>query len=677
LSRFAYLALAALVCSAGHAQPATPVILISVDTLRADHLSCYQAGRGQTPHIDALAKNGTLFSQVSSPLPLTLPAHVALFTSTYPFANGVQDNGVPIKSTAITLATVFKNAGYRTGAFVGSFVLDRRFGLSRGFDVYDGPLDLHNKATTGAIERKRPGAQVADAAMRWLEHNSNAPFFLFLHLYDLHLPYDLPQEPSLRHGETGYRAELAYVDGVLGDFLAFLNRRQLLDKTLIVFTSDHGEGLGEHGESSHGYFIYQSTLHVPLIIHWPAGSRRLPHDRVDEPTSLLDVAPTTLDAIGLPRPGGMRGRSLMGAGSAQEIYAESLYARNHFGCAALRSMRMGRYKYIEAPKPELYDLASDPSEQRNLYERERSRATALAERIVAVRASSPARSGKPPSPTPETVNALRSLGYLSGSSSSSRVESRVDPKDRIGDFEKYVGALALATAGKLAESDGLLENLRDKLPDVVDIRISLGLNQQRLGEDAQAAREFKRVLERAPSNAPAHFDLGLCYLQLHQRTDAIRELQAALALEPWYTPADEALAYIYIREKDYPQARAHLDHLLSIDPHNYTAHYNLGIFAAMEKNWSEAEQQMLSALHSDPGSAEAHDTLGSIYLQRGELERARRQFEEAIRLETKLASAHYNLGMVFQKQGKTEEAAQEFRTALEADRSAGPGATDR
>src|SRR5260370_22078155 len=326
--RFVYSLLAALVCQTGYGQ--TPVILISVDTLRADHLSSYQAGRRPTPHIDALAKNGTLFSQVGSPFPLTLPAHAALFTSTYPFANGVEDNGIPLQPGAVTLATVLKKAGYRTAAFVGSFVLDRRFGLSQGFDVYDGPIDLHNKTNTGPVERKRPGAQVAEAAMRWIERNSSTPFFLFLHLYDLHLPYDLPQDPSLRHGETGYTAELAYEDRVLGDFLAFLEHRQLLEKALIVFTSDHGEGLGEHGESTHGYFIYQSTLHVPLIIHWPSGFKRFSHDRVDEAASLLDVAPTILDAIGLPRPGAMRGRSLIkdgsiAAGTAAETYSHRPY----------------------------------------------------------------------------------------------------------------------------------------------------------------------------------------------------------------------------------------------------------------------------------------------------------------------------------------------------------------
>lgn len=666
--RFVYLLLASLLCQAGYAQPSTPVILISVDTLRADHLSCYQAGRRPTPHIDALAKNGTLFSQVSSPFPLTLPSHVALFTSTYPFTNGVEDNGIPLQPTAATLATVLKKAGYRTAAFVGSFVLDRRFGLNRGFDVYDGPMDVHNKTNTGPVERKRPGAQVTEAATRWLERNSSAPFFLFLHLYDLHLPYDLPQDPNLRHGETGYTAELAYEDRVLGDFLEFLGHRGLLEKALIVFTSDHGEGLGDHGESTHGYFIYQSTLHVPLIMHWPSGFKRSSHERVDEPASLLDVAPTILDAIGLPPPAGMRGRSLIGSGGAKQVYSESLYARNHFGCAVIRSLRVGAYKYIESPKPELYDLASDPKELKNLYEQQRSKATAMGQQMAAVRASSPAvHGGKPPSPKPDVIAALRSLGYLSGSTRSTRVESRIDPKDRSGDFERYYSALSLSSAGKLAESGSLLQSLRDKLPDVVDIRLNLGLNQQRLGNYPGAAREFKGAIAQAPLDAQPHFELGFCYFRLGQVEDSIRELKAALALEPWYTRADEALAEIYIQKKDLPQARTYLNHLLSVDPNSYAAHYNLGIFAAMEQNWSEAEQRMLSALRADPGSVEAHDTLGKIYFQRGELERARREFEETIRLQPKLASAHYNLALVFQKQGKTDEAAQQFRAAQEAD----------
>ena len=328
LSRLGYLSAAMLACAAGNAQPSTPVILISVDTLRADHLGCYQAARQSTPHIDSIAKNGTLFSQVSALVPLTLPSHVALFTSTYPFANGVEDNGVPFNA-GTTLATVLKKNGYRTAAFVGSFVLDRRFGLSRDFDVYDSPFDLHNKTVADAGDLKRPGAQVAAAAMHWLDQNANAPFFLFLHLYDLHTPYDLPPETRLRHGESGYEAELAYVDRVLGDFLAFLERRGLLNKSLIVFTSDHGEGLNEHGESTHGYFVYESTLRVPLIFRWPAGSKRVSPDRIAEPASLLDVAPTILDALGLPRSKEMRGRSLIAREErGRNLFGESLCAQS-------------------------------------------------------------------------------------------------------------------------------------------------------------------------------------------------------------------------------------------------------------------------------------------------------------------------------------------------------------
>ena len=646
-----------------YAQPSTPVILISVDTLRADHLSCYQARRQPTPHIDSLAKNGTVFSQVSSPFPLTLPAHAALFTSTYPFANGVEDNGVPLKSTAVTLATVLKSAGYRTGAFVGSFVLDQRFGLSRGFDVYDGPLVVRAKTTTGEIDRKRPGSQVAEAAQRWVEHNGTAPFFLFLHLYDLHLPYDLPQDPKLRHGETGYAAELAYVDRVLGDFLAFLQRRGLFEKALIVFTSDHGEGLGEHSESTHGYFIYQSTLHVPLIVHWPAGSRRTPRDRVDEPASLLDVAPTILEAIGARVPVEMRGYSLIAAGSGREIYSESVYARKHFGCATLQSLRMGQYKYIEAPQPELYDLSNDPGELRNLYEQQRTLAADLRRRIAAVRTSSQAaRESKPPAPSSETVTALRSLGYLAGSATGGR-EPSVDPKERIGDFERYFTALSLASSGRTAESNRILESLSGKLPDVAEIRINLGLNHKRMGQYQQAAHEFTTAAALSPSDSQAHYELGSCDFQLGRLDDAIHELSAALAIEPWYTLADEALAEIYIKKQDFTQGRSHLNHILTVDPRNYSANYNLGVFAAMEKNWREAERRLLLALDADPNSAEAHDTLGGVYFERGELQPARQHFSKAIQLQPNSGAAHYHLGLVYQKQGKAAEAEQEFRTA--------------
>ena len=662
--RLRHLVVAILACATANAEPHTPVILISVDTLRADHLSCYQPGRTPTPHIDSLAKSGTLFSQVSALVPLTLPSHVAMFTSMFPFANGVEDNGVPF-GPGETLATLLQNAGYRTAAFVGGFVLDRRFGLSRGFDLYDSPFDLHKKTVTDAGDLKRPGAQVAAAAEHWLDQNGNSPFFLFLHLYDLHTPYDLPKGPQLRGGEKAYSAELGYVDGVIGDFLSYLEGRGLLNAALIVFTSDHGEALGDHSESTHGYFLYDSTLRVPLIIHWPRGWKRPSNDRIDEPASLLDIAPTILDALGLPRGSVMKGRGLNREKGGAEIYSESLYARDHFGCAALRALRSGRYKYIDAPRPELYDVSIDPDESRNLYGTEQPRARAMRQRLMALISREPV--AKPATPSPDTVAALKSLGYLSGSTAASRLASRIDPKDRIGDFELYGRGLALASAGRLAESNNLLLSLAEKLPDIVDIRISLGLNQQRSGHYAEAAQEFQRALERAPLNSRAHFDLALSQFRLHRSDEAIKELQAALAIEPWYTRAEELLSDIYLDKKDYAQARVRLDHLLSVDPASYAAHYNLGVLAAMNRNWSEAQQELVSALHTDPASVEAHNTLGGVYLQRGDLEKARRELEEAIRLQPEFAWAHYNLALVSKRQQKDQEAIRELREALKAD----------
>lgn len=585
----------------GWAQPAaTPVILISVDTLRADHLSCYQSGN-KTPHIDSLAQHGTLFSQASSAFPLTLPSHTALLTSTYPFTNGVEDNGIPLRPSSLTLARIFKKAGYHTGAFIASFVLDRRFGLNQGFDVYDGPLDIHSD-TARPVERKRPGAQVAQAALHWIDSNSAAPYFLFLHLYDLHLPYDLPQ---------GYNAEIAYEDKVLGDFFAALKQRKLFDKALIVFTSDHGEGIGDHGESTHGYFLYQTTVRVPLIVHWPAEFNRAPAAAVNEPASLLDVAPTILDAAGIPASPAMRGHSLLSGAKEREIYSESLYARKHFGCASLRSLRVGSYKYIEAPKPELYDLSNDPGETKNLYSQQRPKADSLARQLAALRRAAPP-SARPASQSADSAAALRSLGYLSGSSHAIQTESRIDPKDRAANFEQYVRALDLASAGKLSESSAIFEKLSREIPDVPEIRLSLGLNQQRAGDCTTAINTFKSVLQQDPSDAQAHFETGFCQFRLAQMDAAAQHFKAALLLEPWYARAAEALAQIYIQKNDLAQANTYLQKLLAIDPDSYTAHYNLGILSALQQNWPDAEHHLQAAARIDPNSTEAQAALAKV-----------------------------------------------------------------
>jgi arylsulfatase A-like enzyme len=493
--------LAALIwISPGVAAAPAPVILISVDTLRVDHLSCYGYRGLRTPHIDVMARGGTVFSGVTSQIPLTLPSHVSLFTSTYPFSNHVRDNGQQLGPNAITLATLLKARGYRTAAFVASFVLDRRFGLSQGFDEYDSKFDLQRREGPDPGDVKRTGEEVVQAASQWLRKNAASPFFLFVHFYDLHTPYNLPPSFGNMPHRNSYDKALAYEDDVIGWFWTVLGNQGLLEKALILFTSDHGESLGEHGESTHGYFTYQSTLSVPLIIHWPAGTKPFPFT-MNEPASLVDIAPTILDFAGVPRPPEFQGRSLMDllnrkGPPEREIYSESLYPQNHFGCGSLRSLRAGRYKYIEASKPELYDLSRDPGELHNLLPEQKTIASDYSRRLsVLTSRLGRVSATRPQAPSPKALAALKSLGYLAGSSGSVEGNrSAPDPKDRIADSEAYSRALVLASAGKPAKAAALMEELLAKAQNLIDVRISLGLTRQAMGQHSQAVLEFRRVL---------------------------------------------------------------------------------------------------------------------------------------------------------------------------------------
>jgi choline-sulfatase len=655
-------------------RPTTPVILISVDTLRADHLSCYGYSALRTSNIDALTVGGTLFSQTSSQVPLTLPSHVSLLTSTLPFHNGVQDHGQFLISKVSTLAEVLKSHGYRTSAFVGGFVLDKRFGLDRGFDLYDSPFNLRRQRRPDPGDVKRSGDEVVRSACQWLQKNSASPFFLFLHVYDLHLPYEIPGRAA-RADAGGYDEALAYEDQVVGRFLTFLRQEGIYGKTLVVFTSDHGESLWEHGESTHGYFIYQSTLRVPLMIHWPAGTGAFP-ERIDRPASLLDIAPTVLQYLGIGRPAGFQGRGLIetghppgSSGTEPEIYSESVYARNHFGCARLRSLRMGRYKYVEAPRPEFYDLILDPDEKQDLHRQQKALAAAYRDRLRALE-SRYRKAGEVASttPSPEVVAALNSLGYVAVSTAKPVDRSdAADPKDRVADFETSRRALDLSGMGKTSEAQALLEPLALKYPEVADLQISLGLNLQRLGRSREAVDVFTRVLKQDPLNVRAHFDLGTSLLELKQYDEALKEMRAVLALSPTYNRAQELVGVILLSKGEEGAARAHFGQLLKIDPGNYAAHYHLGLMANRKGDWLEAERQFRAAAESDPLSAEAQSGLGVSYLQSGNLEPARQALIEAIRLQPNWADTHFNLGLVYRLMGRKDEAAQSFRAALAVD----------
>jgi Flp pilus assembly protein TadD len=393
-------------------------------------------------------------------------------------------------------------------------------------------------------------------------------------------------------------------------------------------------------------------------------------ERVDTPASLLDLSPTILDAVRVPVSQAMQGVSMLSAGGPRrEVFSESLYPQRHFGSSALAGLRSGHYKYIEAPRPEFYDLAQDPDELTNLYPSKVTVASAYRERLTQLRTAYKARTHAGSNAlSPEAIERLHALGYLTGTNAPpSAASSKVDPKDRIGDYEEYGQAIYLASVGRLEESNSALNAILAKDPDLPDVRLTLGLNEQRMGKDAAALDQFRAVLAAEPTSAIAHLDAGLSYYNLRQYDPADRELNAALAISPGYAKADIWLAKTLAQKGEFDQAAAQFNHVLKENHDSFDAHDGLGTLAAMRGDWNESEKQLKAALSLEPDAAETHNTLGNVYLRKGEMGLARSEFEEAVRLRPNYAAAHYDLGMALVALNELDGARSEFQKALSAD----------
>jgi arylsulfatase A-like enzyme len=544
--------------AAGTDQP-TPVILISIDTLRADHLGAYGYTRIQTPNIDSFAEHGTIFTAIDSQIPLTLPSHASLFTSAYPFEDQIEENAERVSPGAVTLASVLRRQGYKTGAFLGCVFLERQMGIDQGFDLYDSPFDFEALSPLSgsmffggtsqnpyAVRDRRDGALVTRPAIQWLAEHRNQPVFAFVHLFDLHKPYKL-EDDARRRGISGYDAEIEYVDRLLGAFKKALVEQGWWDRALVILLADHGEGLGEHGESAHGYFVYESTIRVPLILHWPSGSVSYP-PRTSQPAGLIDVAPAILDFLHVPAPPSFRGRSLLGplgsGGDTGAVYSESLHTYDSFGWAPLRSLRVGPYKYIDAPRPELYNLQTDPHEQANLAGKDPARAQALRTQLMQLLSRYAPRHPAPPSPASPQTRALQSLGYLSGGPRTVLRGPRPDPKDRLPEFHQYESAQADLASGRRAQAIATLRQLLAGDPGNTLARRDLGSAYLDQGDYARARTSLQLVLAAAPDDYVAHFELGLADENLKLFPEALDQLETACRIAP-----------------DAPQCRSALDAL--------------------------------------------------------------------------------------------------------------------
>lgn len=489
--------------------PHAPVILVTIDTLRADRLPAYGYRTGATPAIDRLVADGLRFESAWAQAPLTLPSHASLMTGSYPYVNGVRSNvGYLLDATKHpTMASLFKAGGYRTGAAVSAYVLRAETGIAAGFDRFDDSFEVGESDLLSSLER--PGDEALAALLPMLRETSERPFFLWLHLFEPHAPY-APPEPFRSRFADPYDGEIAAADAIVGRLLAALDERKLYDGTLIVVAADHGEGLGDHGEPQHGVLLYRETTQVPLIVKLP--QQRRAGERIARAVGLVDIFPTVLSAVGIEPPAS-DGLSLLAAPAAPDrrLYSETMYPRLHLGWSELRSLSDSRFRFIDGPDPELYDLAADPHERDNARERERraftERRAALAEMPLALAAAAPV--------SPEEARKLAALGYLAGAAAEP-TGPRLDPKQEIHLLADQQRAFALEESGDLAGAAARYRELLEANPAATDLRLRFAGLLRRLGRPTEAREQYLETARRVPSEtrmvavevAKIDFELG-------------------------------------------------------------------------------------------------------------------------------------------------------------------------
>jgi arylsulfatase A-like enzyme/tetratricopeptide (TPR) repeat protein len=667
---------------AGQARvPRRPNILfVTIDTLRADRVGAYGAKSPATPVMDQLAAEGCLFEAAIVQVPLTRSSHVTIFTGLYPFQHGIRDNfAPPLAAAHRTLAEILKEQGYATGGFVGSFIVNTQSGLNRGFDEFDDTFETGGKGSAFFTDYQRRAAQVEDRAGPWIERAAagSQPFFAWVHFYDPHSPYKAPPPYSTRYAKAPYDGEVAYTDEVLGRLLARLAKLGVADRTLVIVTSDHGESLGEHKEEEHGFFVYDVALRVPLILRMPGRIAR--GVRAKTEARSIDLVPTILDLAGLraATPPGLPGHSLAAAIDAPRkadpeviSYSETLFARLHFGWSELRSVRLGGWKYIQAPRPELYDLARDPGEQNNLYSSEGRRAAAMRSRLLDTLGGSPESAVvgvANPVLDQETMDRLASLGYISGPGAGA--PSNVDPKDKIEDFTAYGRAIRTAVeafgSGNLRAAIKGLEAIVAQGRGGFDVSYYLGRAYLQLGNFQAAIPNLRDAIVKVPTYTPAYLELAKALVALKQYDDAMRVLRDGLARDPRNFQFHSHLGFIARARRDLPTARRHYETARSLEPGDFDVRMNL---SAIYRDLGEprlALQEVDAALKIHADSGEAHNQRGMLLGGSGDLASAVAAFERAATLDPKNALVWFNLGLTKLRTGDKAGAASALRKALD------------
>ncbi|MGD0697939.1 MAG: sulfatase-like hydrolase/transferase [Terriglobia bacterium] len=622
------------------------VLLITLDTTRADHLSCYNTApvgadgvrpaerrsalqTANTPHLDALAARGVRFAHATAQVPLTLPSHACIMTGTYPPVHGLRDmGGFTLAKSHPTIASIARSAGFETAAFVGSRVLAKHFGISNGFQAYDDDMTAQNEEALPGVFPERRAAVVTDRALDWLKQNGGKRFFLWAHYYDPHAPYDPPEPFKHIYARDLYSGEIAYMDEQVGRLLDGLNKLGLSSRTLVVAIGDHGESLGEHGEMTHGIFLYDATTHVPLIIAGPD----VPAGKViGDQVRSIDVMPTVMDFLNLPPGDELQGVSLwplMREGRrvrSNYAYLETLYPRTYMGWSELRAMRTDEWKLIVAPHPELYNLERDPGESENLISRFPADADTLQKRIWEIAGNGARQERVSTSPMDaETRQELESLGYVSGGSQHEIQlgTDAPDPKDRVGmlkiftDFERLLKAKSYAAA----------------------------------------AAEMTRGLKLDPTNPLAHVDLGACFEKMGQYARAVQIYEEAIRINIGTDQIYARLGKDELRLHELDKAVAAMIQANQINPTDLDNLRNLGTAFLQLGRVDDAERAFKAVTVQNEKYAAAWNGLGLVAIQRNDADSARRNFEKALEVGPDEVEPLLNLGVLYQKAGDNPQA---------------------
>ena len=616
------------------------VIVITLDTTRADRLPSYGCQDVVTPTLDAFAARGVRFEKCYAQTPLTLPSHTTLMTGTLPLFHGIRDNGgffVPEKLK--TMAELFKDKGYETGAFIAAYVLDSKWGLNQGFDTYFDKFDLSKfkRVSLGTVQR--PANEILDQALPWLEERKAKRFFAWLHLYDPHTPYEPPPPYDRLYANRPYLGEIAFADSEIGRLWVWLQSNGLLEKTFIVFAGDHGESLGEHEEQSHGFFVYQAAIHVPLIVVTPFA--KLQGVVSPEVTTLADVLPTVCDMAGLPVPAEVQGKSLLPAFFGRRrketplAYSETYYPRFHYGWSDLKSVQDGRHKLILAPVPELYDVVADPREEKNLVYLEKKvyeNLNAEAEAFIS-RASRNAYEVDVSKVDEETREKLSALGYVGSFADPAKLKGKklANPKEKITVFNELSRAREMGLDGKADEAIRIIQGIIATDPDITEAYFSIGNILFQDHKFSEAIGYFTQVLDRKPDDSFAAINIALAFEGMGRFDEAEKFLLGHIG-------------------KGFT------------DPQFY---FMLGNMSYVQKKYDQAIPYLEKCLVSNAESAGSHSLLGAIYIIKNDLPRAEEHLRKAAELNPRLANIHFFSAELADKRGLTSEAESEYLKQLE------------